>query len=66
MYDDITIAIERQILCLKQADTTGMTIDNLYQVTRAAWGIDRTTFGVLARDAAEPAGFQIIEVDDET
>ena len=39
MYDDITIAIEKQILCLKRADTTGMTIDNLYQVTRAAWGL---------------------------
>ena len=60
MFEDIEIAIEKQILSLKQHDITAMSLGNLYQAIRLAWGIDRTTFGVLARDAAEAAGFEIL------
>jgi hypothetical protein len=60
MFEDISIAIEKQILRLKQDGIVGMSLGNMFQVTKEAWGLDRTTFNVLARDAAEPAGFEIL------
>ena len=60
MFEDIEIAIEKQILLLQQDGTVGMSLGNLFQVTKEAWGLDRTTFNVLARDAAESAGFEIL------
>ena len=67
MYEDISIAIEKVILRQKQDGIVGTSMRNLRILTTEAWDLDYTTFEVLARDAAEPAGFEItpeIGLDD--